>query len=361
MPTQLGEFVSRTFRAPLAADVDRAAYSNALLKNEVQRLPQANRMQDLQIQQQDSAITQQQRENAAGVLANRFAAVASSPRPRDAARTFIGGAEFQTAGKLLGMPIEQFQVTDQDTDDLIRQQAQTWAQALGMKPATGAQPTDDMREYDKALAQGFKGTFVDYQTQMRRAGATSIDMTQKTPPPPQGMVYEPDSDPNNRLGYRLVPIPGARDPRTEAQQKAGLLSARMRELSADIVDTAPTIPTQMVASVAQRGGMTGGLANQALSPEQQKHFNAARGWLAGVLRQDTGATIQPFEIAEYYPTFFPVPGDSPQVIEQKRKLRAVTEQAISANGGMQQQPAAQGATDLSQMTDEQLLQIINGQ
>src|SRR5688572_12503683 len=107
MPTQLGEFVNRTFRAPLAADVDKAAYSNALLRNDVQRLPQRNRAEDLAINAQDQAITQQQRENAAGVLANRFAAVASSPRPRDAARMFIGGAEFQTAGKLLGMPIEQ--------------------------------------------------------------------------------------------------------------------------------------------------------------------------------------------------------------------------------------------------------------
>ncbi len=206
---------------------------------------------------------------------------------------------------------------------------------LTPEQASGAlapEGTDDQREYDLAVSQGFKGSFFDYQQQMRRAGATSIDM-RSPPQAPQGQVYVKDDDPNNPLGYRLQNIPGAKDPRTEAQQKAGLLSERMKALSADVKDEAPTIPTQLLASLAQGGGITGGMANAGLSAEQQKHFNAARGWLAGVLRQDTGATIQPFEIAEYYPTFFPVPGDSKEVIAQKKKLREVTENAISANSG----------------------------
>lgn len=357
----VANFVTQNFRAPLRADVDRTKYSNALLRNEVDRLPQQNRMQDLQIQSQDMQITEQQKKNAVGVLGRNFALAAQSRSPSQAYRTLISSPDFQAAGKVAGLPVDQFTYDPAtDNDDSVRQQLQAWADTLsGVRPKE-VSPTDDQREYEQAVQQGFRGTIVDYLTQMRRAGATSIDM-RSPPAAPQGMTYVPDQDPSNKLGYRLVPIPGARDPRTEAQQKAGLLSARMRELSADVVDTAPTIPTQMIASIAQGGGMTGGLANQALTPEQQKHFNAARGWLAGVLRQDTGATIQPFEIAEYYPTFFPVPGDSPQVIEQKRKLRAVTEQAISANGGMQQQPAAQGMPDFSQMSDEQLQQIINGQ
>lgn len=356
----VANFIANTQPRFNRAAIDREHYGNALMRNRVDRIPQDNRMQDLQIQAEESAITEAGKKNAAGILANRFAAIASSPRPRDAARVFLGGQEFQAAGKVVGLPVDQFVITDQDDDATIQAQAQAWAQALGMEPKSGPSPTDDQREYAAAQAQGFQGSFMDYMTQMRRAGATSIDM-RSPPTAPQGMTYVPDKDPSNPLGYRLMKIPGARDPRTEAQQKAGLLSARMRVLSADVVDTAPTITTQMIASVAQSGGMTGGLANQALSPEQQKHFNAARGWLAGVLRQDTGATIQPFEIAEYYPTFFPVPGDSPQVIEQKKKLRAVTERAISANGGVQQTAEPQGAPDFSKMTDEQLQQIINGQ
>jgi hypothetical protein len=228
---------------------------------------------------------------------------------------------------------------------LVEKTAEGGYQVL-QTPQEGPTPTDDQREYDLAVQQGFKGTFFDYQQQMRRSSATTIDM-RSPPTAPQGQVYVPDPDPNNKLGYRLENIPGAKDPRTEAQQKAGLLSERMKSLSADVKDEAPTIPTQLMASLAQGGGITGGMANAGLSAEQQKHFNAARGWLAGVLRQDTGATIQPFEIAEYYPTFFPVPGDSKEVIAQKKKLREVTENAISANSGRQAAPqpeSAEGAT-----------------
>ena len=37
-------------------------------------------------------------------------------------------------------------------------------------------PTDDMREYEAAKAQGYQGTFMDYQQALRKSGATSINM-----------------------------------------------------------------------------------------------------------------------------------------------------------------------------------------
>lgn len=129
---------TNAFLGPDLAQIDRAAYSNALLRNQVQRLPQMNRAQDLQIQAAEQtlkanqqSLSDSQRKTAAGLLANRFAAVASSQSPRRAAQAFIGGSEFQQAGRLLGLPVDQFTVTDQDTDELIRQQAQDWATALG--------------------------------------------------------------------------------------------------------------------------------------------------------------------------------------------------------------------------------------
>lgn len=41
-------------------------------------------------------------------------------------------------------------------------------------PPKGPQPTDDMREYEFAKSQGFGGSFTDYQTQLRKAGATNV-------------------------------------------------------------------------------------------------------------------------------------------------------------------------------------------
>jgi hypothetical protein len=119
------------------AEIDQSAYRNDLLANERNRIPQYNRQQDQQIQAQDLAIkgsqatlSEQQKQNAAGVLARNFTLAAQSPRPRDAARALVVSAEFQSAGQLLGLPVQQFTVTDQDTDDVLRQQMQAWADAL---------------------------------------------------------------------------------------------------------------------------------------------------------------------------------------------------------------------------------------
>jgi hypothetical protein len=223
----------------------------------------------------------------------------------------------------------------------------------------GPEPTDDLREYNFYVQQSRQAgqepvDFTTWSRENRRAGATTIDVTERMPPPPQGMAYQPD--PTSPFGYKLVPIPGARDQRTEGERKADLLATRMEELAGDVLNEAPSITAQTAASWAQGGGITGALANRALSAEEQKHFNAARGWLAGVLRGDTGATIQPFEIQEYYPTFFPVPGDSAQVIEQKRQLRQVTQNAMRGNSGV---PVGDVGNDLdlSGMTDEQLREL----
>lgn len=37
-------------------------------------------------------------------------------------------------------------------------------------------PTSDIQEYNKAVEQGFKGSFLDYQTQLRQAGATRVNV-----------------------------------------------------------------------------------------------------------------------------------------------------------------------------------------
>jgi hypothetical protein len=45
-----------------------------------------------------------------------------------------------------------------------------------MAQQAGPSPTDDMREYEAAQRQGFKGTFLDFQKEIKAAGATQIVM-----------------------------------------------------------------------------------------------------------------------------------------------------------------------------------------
>jgi hypothetical protein len=60
----------------------------------------------------------------------------------------------------------------------------------------------------------------------------------------------------------------------------------------------------------------------------QTAFNAGRNFLAVVLRKDTGAAITREEWKEYTPLFIPQPGDTPDLLTQKRENRKVAMQAM---------------------------------
>lgn len=76
-------------------------------------------------------------------------------------------------------PLRQLQIQQAQTQldmaplDAAYKQAQT--DALRAKPPV--QPTDDEREYERAKAEGFQGSFLDFVTEVKRAGATNISNT----------------------------------------------------------------------------------------------------------------------------------------------------------------------------------------
>jgi hypothetical protein len=70
-------------------------------------------------------------------------------------------------------------------------------------------PTDDMREYDLAKAQGYQGTFTDYQLDMKRAGATNVSVGPTGTDygqPPADMAWARNADNTVKLDERGVPI-----------------------------------------------------------------------------------------------------------------------------------------------------------
>lgn len=98
-----------------------------------------------------------------------------------------------------------------------------------------AQPAD-VQEYEYARSQGYKGSFTDFQTEMRRAGATSVNVGPdgKMGQVPPGTVAVPD--PTQPSGFRLVPMGGSPAER-DAQADANAATARTerRTTTADIV------------------------------------------------------------------------------------------------------------------------------
>jgi len=78
---------------------------------------------------------------------------------------------------------------------------------------------------------------------------------------------------------------------------------------------------------------TGYLGNALMSEDQQQYRNAARAWVAAKLRKESGAQISDEEFAKDFQTFFPQPGDGPQVIEQKNRLRQNAMEAVRVGAG----------------------------
>lgn len=115
-------------------------------------------------------------------------------------------------------------------------------------------PTDDMREYDYAVSQGYGGSFTDFMTDMRKAGASSVTVGGgKYGTIPQGYMLQEDEN-----GARLVPIPGG--PEDTSQEDA--LKEESRAASANLVLDEIDIAKQIVQSnPATTTGIVGGIAS----------------------------------------------------------------------------------------------------
>ena len=79
--------------------------------------------------------------------------------------------------------------------------------------------------------------------------------------------------------------------------------------------------------------MPGNTENMLLSSDYQQYLNAEQNFLAAVLRRDTGAAITNEEFRLYRPMFFPQPGDSPETLAQKRRMREQALLGLRAGAG----------------------------
>ncbi|GHH56075.1 hypothetical protein [[Pseudomonas] boreopolis] len=73
--------------------------------------------------------------------------------------------------------------------------------------------------------------------------------------------------------------------------------------------------------------------NPLISSERQQAEQAAREFLAAILRKDTGAAITQQEFDIYGRTYLPQVGDSPATLQQKARARETALQAIGAGLG----------------------------
>ena len=83
----------------------------------------------------------------------------------------------------------------------------------------------------------------------------------------------------------------------------------------------------------------GKLGNFLTSPKGQQYRQAQENWVRANLRKESGAAIGVAEMEQERKNYFPIPGDSPEVVKQKARNREVVEQAMRTAAGGALPPA----------------------
>lgn len=122
---------------------------------------------------------------------------------------------------------------------------------------------------------------------------------------------------------------------TDTQKLAAGFADRMVASEAIIKQLSPeeALPTEFTSLAGGVPLFGTYLQRKAMTPEQQKYKQAADNWIRANLRKESGAVIGADEMQAEYETYFPQPGDSPQVIQQKAEARKITTQAMIKNAG----------------------------
>jgi hypothetical protein len=128
---------------------------------------------------------------------------------------------------------------------------------------------------------------------------------------------------------------------TEGERTSSNYYGRMEAAEAKLGNSAPSAKDYIAsANVMAGGAVRGSVANQYLSPEGQLYYQAAADWVRAKLRKESGAVISQEEMAQEIKTYFPLPGDKPATIEQKRQARKQAMEGMRQMGGRAVQPAA---------------------
>ena len=213
-----------------------------------------------------------------------------------------------------------------------------------------------IREYEMAKERGYippDTTFTEYKASDR------VREVHQQPKRAPGVVHPTFGDVKNRVGTgyvwdydpttgeyrtdeqgrpRAIPIEGAKTTApSEIQGKAAFFADRLDQVEG-ILDTPgedgrPLDEQGTSLGQAALGAVPFGLGNIGRTEEYQKYDQARRNFINAVLRRESGAVIAEEEFDNANKQYFPQPGDTPQVIAQKRKNRDDALTAMKRDAG----------------------------
>jgi hypothetical protein len=200
------------------------------------------------------------------------------------------------------------------------------------------------------LADGLQRAYLKEQDPARRNEiAARINVLQGKGAPQQTlqhvetdngiMVFDPRTGTMTpAAGPGGAPIKGSK-PLTEFQGKSNAFGMRA-DNSSRIIDQVgkngevqPSLLKRAVEDVPLIGGGLGLAANKLQSPEQQQVEQAQRDFVNALLRQESGAAISQSEFNNAKLQYFPQPGDSNEVIAQKRANRNIAINGFRVSAG----------------------------
>lgn len=259
--------------------------------------------------------------------------VIDNPGPAAAQAMFDGAALRTTLAR--GAP------PGRNGAQVFAQQVEAAQNPIQQRNAANAQAAKDAGETQRALIQE-RG--VDARTRAQTAQqqeANSIDRARL------GIDAIRAGNAGVPTGYRvkadgsgLEPIPGGpQDPNTprgkntlnDTQAKALQFGSRMlaSEGILDRLATAGVDQPGLIKRGADAVGL-GAAANWTQSAEQQQVEQAQRDFINAALRRESGAAIADSEFANARQQYFPQPGDSKEVREQKKANRELATRGILA-------------------------------
>lgn len=118
---------------------------------------------------------------------------------------------------------------------------------------------------------------------------------------------------------------------TEGQRNSAAFAFRLQNAAGTLNRLAETGTERPSPAILAFGD--GRVQENALSSTDRRWLQAAREWLAPVLRKDTGAAVGPGELVTYMGIYLPSPTDDAATLAQKRQAREVAEQALRAQAG----------------------------
>jgi hypothetical protein len=159
---------------------------------------------------------------------------------------------------------------------------------------------------------------------------------------PQGMTIESDGAGGVRFVQGPVGTGGSGKP-TEGQLAGAGYLQRMtaaEEILRDLERREGVVSIPVEKTILMDTGIEGYVLNSA----EQQVAQAQRDWVRSKLRKESGAVIGAEEMAAEIKTYFPQPGEGPEVIAQKAEARRRAERQMQIGSGT----AAEQAGDISQ-------------